>query len=103
MAVALSFITSLCLLGIQVLFENLVVIGFVGGLPVRIGVGILCFLLLVKVILFGLVIQTVFYFVCKSYHHENIDKSSLSDHLEYYFGEYVPLKEQDVQLGEFHI
>ncbi|KMZ57816.1 hypothetical protein ZOSMA_81G00330 [Zostera marina] len=28
--------------------------------------------------LMALVVQTVLYFICKSYHHENIDKSSLS-------------------------
>ncbi|KAA8538335.1 hypothetical protein F0562_027842 [Nyssa sinensis] len=69
-----------------------------------IGVGILCLLLLFKLFLFGLVIQTVLYFVCKSYHHENIDKSTLSDHLEVYLlGEYVPLKAKDVQLEQFDV
>ncbi|XP_021850769.1 uncharacterized protein [Spinacia oleracea] len=42
--------------------------------------------------LYALVVQTVFYFVCKSYHRENIDKSSLADHLDEYPEEYVPLK-----------
>ncbi|WVZ14091.1 hypothetical protein V8G54_011657 [Vigna mungo] len=53
--------------------------------------------------LFQLVIQTVLYFVCKSYHHQNIDKSSLSDHLEVYHGEYEPLKAKDVQMEEIHV
>ncbi|KAK4387356.1 hypothetical protein Sango_2342200 [Sesamum angolense] len=44
---------------------------------------------------------TVIYFVCKSYHHENIDKSALSDHLEVYVGDYVPLKGKDIQLKEY--
>ncbi|KAF3439395.1 hypothetical protein FNV43_RR17672 [Rhamnella rubrinervis] len=58
----------------------------------------------VQLFLFGLVIQTVLYFVCKSYHHENIDKSALSDHLEVYLlGEYVPLKSKDVQLEQVHV
>jgi hypothetical protein len=70
-------------------------------MEIRIGMGLLCLLLLFKVILFGLVIQTVLYFVCKSYHHENIDKSSLSDHLEVYLGEYIPLKSKDVQMEQF--
>lgn len=100
LAVAYFFLIGICYGAIEVIFENFVVIGVVGGLPVRIVVGIVCFLLLFKVILFELVIQTVIYFVCKSYHHENIDKSSLSDHLEVYLGDYVPLKSKDVQLGE---
>jgi len=49
--------------------------------------------------LIGLLTQSVFYFVCKSYHHESIDKSSLSDHLEVYLGDYVPLnKNSSIQL-----
>ncbi|KAI9166133.1 hypothetical protein LWI28_026772 [Acer negundo] len=36
-------------------------------------------------------VRTIIYFVCKSYHTENIDKSSLSDHLEEYLGDYVKL------------
>lgn len=69
----------------------------------RIGYGVLYSLLLFKLILFALVVQTVIYFVCKSYHHENIDKSALSDHLEVYLGDYVPLMAKDVQLNEYHV
>ncbi|KAK3032418.1 hypothetical protein RJ639_037145 [Escallonia herrerae] len=69
----------------------------------RIGFGILCLLLLFKFILFGLVIQTIIYFVCKSYHHENIDKSNLSEHLEGYLGEYEPLTTKDVQLEQYQV
>lgn len=68
------------------------------GMLYRVGVGFLCLLLLFTLMLFGLVIQTIIYFVCKSYHHENIDKSALSDHLEVYLGEYEPLKSKDVQM-----
>jgi len=60
-------------------------------------VGLLCF-----VNLMGLLTQSVFYFVCKSYHHESIDKSSLSDHLEVYLGDYVPLKSSNIQLEDLH-
>lgn len=60
--------------------------------------GILCFTLVV-LILFGLVSQSIIYFVCKSYHQETIDKPSLADHLEEYAGEYMPLIDKDVQLG----
>lgn len=61
--------------------------------------GILC-VALVVLILFGLVSQTIIYFVCKSYHHEVIDKPSLADHLEEFTGEYMPLLDRDVQLGK---
>lgn len=87
---------------IQVAFQRLVVHGWSLSMVNRVSYGIVCFLLLCKLILFGLVIQTVIYFVCKSYHHENIDKSALSDHLEVYLlGEYVPLKAKDVQLEQY--
>ncbi|KAL3741114.1 uncharacterized protein LOC104445812 [Eucalyptus grandis] len=47
---------------------------------------------LVIVNLVGLLVQSVFYYVCKSYHHQGIDKTALHDHLGGYLGEYVPLK-----------
>ncbi|XP_057489933.1 uncharacterized protein LOC130775941 [Actinidia eriantha] len=103
-AVVVFFKLNLSLLVIQVVFTSFVVNGEAFGWLVRVGFGILCFLLLFKLFLFGLVIQTVIYFVCKSYHHENIDKSSLSDHLEVYLlAEYVPLKAKDVQLEQFDV
>ncbi|KAH0683393.1 hypothetical protein KY290_021986 [Solanum tuberosum] len=73
------------------------------GMLYRVGVGLFCLLLLFTLMLFGLVIQTIIYFVCKSYHHENIDKSALSDHLEVYLGEYEPLKSQDVQMESYQV
>ncbi|XP_030936372.1 uncharacterized protein LOC115961541 [Quercus lobata] len=88
---------------IQGLFWKLVVHGVSLGIVSRVGYGVLCLLLLFILFLFGLVVQTVLYFVCKSYHHENIDKSALSDHLEVYLGEYVPLKAKDVQLEQYHV
>jgi hypothetical protein len=60
-------------------------------------VGLLCF-----VNLMWLLTQSVFYFVCKSYHHESIDKSSLSDHLEIYHGDYEPLKNSNIQLEDLY-
>ncbi|XVF37068.1 hypothetical protein REPUB_Repub19eG0113600 [Reevesia pubescens] len=88
---------------IQFAFQRLVVHGSTLGMANRVIYAIICFLLLSKLILFGLVIQTVIYFVCKSYHHENIDKSALSDHLEVYMGDYVPLTAKDVQLEQYHV
>jgi hypothetical protein len=66
------------------------------GIVNRVSCGIICFLLLVLLILFELVIQTVTYIVCKSYHHENIDKSTTLDHLDAGYNDYVPLKAKDV-------
>lgn len=60
-------------------FEKIVVGGFLVGV-------------LVIVNLVGLMVQSVFYYVCKSYHHQGIDKLALHDHLGGYLGEYVPLK-----------
>ncbi|XWS40456.1 hypothetical protein CRYUN_Cryun18bG0141900 [Craigia yunnanensis] len=40
----------------------------------------------------GLVGAGCIYYVCKSSHHQGIDKSALHDHLGGYLGEYVPLK-----------
>lgn len=46
--------------------------------------GILCLFVLLKLVLFRLVIQTVLYMECKSYHHKSIDKSDLSGHQQVY-------------------
>lgn len=101
LSIIVFFILNFSLWLVQVLFERQVVYGH--GILARVGYGILCFSLLSGVFLFGLMIQTVIYFVCKSYHHENIDKSALSDHLEVYLGEYVPLKSKDVQLEQYPV
>ncbi|ERN04069.1 hypothetical protein AMTRI_Chr11g156740 [Amborella trichopoda] len=88
-------------IGIQVLFGAIVLKG--GGWVWRLGFGVLMVGVLCLLILLGLVVQTVVYFVCKSYHHESIDKSCLSDHLEVYLGEYVPLKGSAVQLEQLYV
>ncbi|KAI4364999.1 hypothetical protein MLD38_021025 [Melastoma candidum] len=62
------------------------------GIFMRILVGGLLVGILVMVNLIGLLVQSVFYYVCKSYHHQSIDKLALNDHLGGYLGEYVPLK-----------
>lgn len=73
------------------------------GMVERVWFGILILVLLLVLLLFWLVVQTVIYFVCKSYHHEIIDKSLLSEHLDFYLGEYVPLKARDVQLESMYV
>ncbi|KAL5571883.1 hypothetical protein UlMin_021480 [Ulmus minor] len=88
---------------LQFAFQNLVVHGWSLEEMDRVGYAIIFLLVLLKLIIFGLVIQTIHYFVCKSYHHENIDKLALSDHLEVYLGDYVPLKAKDVQLQQFDV
>ncbi|RDY06648.1 hypothetical protein CR513_09329, partial [Mucuna pruriens] len=99
--VFLTLVVSLFL--IRVLFKATVVDGWSVGYADRIAYGVLCFFLLSCLFLFGLVLQTVLYFVCKSYHHENIDKSALADHLEVYRGEYVPLTAKDVQMEHYQV
>ncbi|XP_058099703.1 uncharacterized protein LOC131244056 [Magnolia sinica] len=95
--------SQIAVMSISILFQKLVVHGESLGLTARVGFGILFFMLLVKLILFSLVIQTVFYFVCKSYHNQSIDKSCLADHLEVYWGEYVPLNSKAVQLEPLYV
>ncbi|XP_057543339.1 uncharacterized protein LOC130821565 [Amaranthus tricolor] len=93
-AFAILLVINLFALPIMKLIEHLN--GF--RLGQKIGLGIVCLVLWALFSLFGLVVHTIFYLVCKSYHHENIDKSLLADHLEaVYLGEYVPLK-AEVQL-----
>ncbi|MED6150915.1 hypothetical protein PIB30_077270 [Stylosanthes scabra] len=88
---------------VQFLFKKFVVSGWRVSSLDRTAYGLLCFLLISHLFLFGLVIQTVLYFVCKSYHHQNIDKPALSDHLEVYLGEYEPLTAKDVQLEQYQV
>ena len=62
------------------------------GVFTRIVIGRFLVGVLVIVNLVGLLVQSVFYYMCKSYHHQGIDKIALHDHLGGYLGEYVPLK-----------
>ncbi|GAB4847759.1 hypothetical protein Ancab_026821 [Ancistrocladus abbreviatus] len=97
-SIALYLMLNLChgLIAIMFVMINRSELG-IGG---RIGVRILSLVLFSVVFLLGLVVRTMIYFVCKSFHHENIDKSSLADHLEVYRGEYVPIKAKDLQLEQ---
>ncbi|XP_008798698.1 uncharacterized protein LOC103713518 [Phoenix dactylifera] len=60
------------------------------GTKVLIGGALVAVLVVLNLV--GLLVQSVFYYVCKSHHHQQIDKSALYDHLGGYLGEYVPLK-----------
>ncbi|KAI6704806.1 hypothetical protein NL676_007768 [Syzygium grande] len=78
---------------INVIFSAVVVHGGDShGVFGRIVVGGFLVGVLVIVNLVGLLVQSVFYYVCKSFHHQGIDKTVLHDHLGGYLGEYVPLK-----------
>lgn len=103
LGILIFLVLNVIFIVIQILFKVEVVQGWRLGSMERTAFGIVCFSLLSVFFLFGLVIQTVLYFVCKSYHHENIDKSALSDHLEAFLGEYVPLKARDVQLEQYQV
>ncbi|XP_077253412.1 uncharacterized protein LOC143892575 [Tasmannia lanceolata] len=87
--------------GIEGVFGVVVVRGgeYGYGVWIRILVGGFLVGVLVVVNLVGLLVQSVFYYVCKSYHHQEIDKRALYDHLGGYLGEYVPLK-SSVQMEE---
>lgn len=59
----------------------------------RVFFGLVLLLLWTAVTLIGILVQTVVYFVCKSHHHESIDRYALSEHLDgYLMGEYMALK-----------
>lgn len=90
------------LAGVELAFGNRVVRGSNMGVGLRLGFGVVITMMLTLVVLVALVVQTVVYFVCKSYHHENIDKSTLANHLEVYLEEYTPLTDKDVQLQQIH-
>ncbi|KAI3736693.1 hypothetical protein L2E82_26660 [Cichorium intybus] len=88
----------------QIVFELFVVYGLGLGVWKRVGFAVLCLAVLLKLFLFGLVVQTILYLVCKSYHYENIDKSSLGDFLEGYLGDYAALNGDDnVQLQQSNV
>ncbi|XP_072971704.1 uncharacterized protein [Typha angustifolia] len=102
-AAAIFVKLNICFVGVEVGFRKLVSEGRGLGAGGRLGWALVMLVLLCAVVLFALVVQSVVYFVCKSYHHESIDKGNLADHLEVYLGEYVPLKSKDVQLEQFHV
>ncbi|KAL5782633.1 hypothetical protein ACOSP7_007662 [Xanthoceras sorbifolium] len=102
-AVAMFVIFNLYFVGIEIVFEKFVVLEWSPNLASSIMIAILCVVLLLLVILFELLVQTVIYFISKSYHHENIDKSCLSDYLEVYLGDYIPLnRAKEMDGAELH-
>ncbi|KAI8531435.1 hypothetical protein RHMOL_Rhmol11G0136900 [Rhododendron molle] len=103
-AMIIWFKLSFAVFGIRILFKSQVVHKGTFGVAGRFAFGFLCLLMLFSVLLFALVIETVIYFVCKSYHQEYINKLSLSDHIdEVYVGEYIPIMAKDDQLEIFDV
>ncbi|OWM76371.1 uncharacterized protein LOC116210950 [Punica granatum] len=84
---------GLCFGLVQFGFEFTVAVGVViKSVALRIVAGVIFWFVLALGTLIGLVALTVIYFVCKSYHHENLDMSIVTDHLQVYS------KARDVQL-----
>lgn len=103
---AVIFVTlSIVFAVVEVAFRAWVVRGAAHGIGggTRFLLGVLILAALCAVVMLALVAQTVVYLVCKSYHHESIDKANISDHLEVYLGDYVPLKASDVQMEQFQL
>ncbi|KAF8018983.1 hypothetical protein BT93_H3764 [Corymbia citriodora subsp. variegata] len=95
-SIAISLLLAIGSTAIHIVFRIFMASGYGSGF-LRFGVAALCFLFLLKLTLLGLVAQTVIYFVCKSHHDENINKSALL--LE----EYVPLQADDVSLEQVDV
>ncbi|CAO1946286.1 unnamed protein product [Urochloa humidicola] len=72
------------------------------GLPGRLLVGSVLVCVLVCVNLLGLLVQSVFYYACKAFHNQQIDRSALYEHLGGYLGEYVPLK-SNIQMENLEV
>ncbi|KQJ94793.1 uncharacterized protein LOC100828305 [Brachypodium distachyon] len=104
-ASAIFFTLNLVFIVVELAFRAWVVQGARHGIGAgaRLLLGLALLALLCAVVMVALVVQTVVYLVCKSYHHESIDKSNISDHLEVYLGDYVPLKASDVQMEHFEV
>lgn len=72
------------------------------ALPGRLLVGAVLLCVLVCVNLLGLLVQSVFYYACKAFHNQQIDRIALYEHLGGYLGEYVPLK-SNIQMENLEI
>ncbi|KAI6691864.1 hypothetical protein NL676_019574 [Syzygium grande] len=95
-SIAINLLLAIGSMASHTVFRISMASGYGSGF-LKSGVAVLCFLFLLQLSLFGLVAQTVIYFVCKSYHHENINKSALL------LAEYVPLQADDVKLEKVDV
>lgn len=98
---SISFMLHVLVWTIQLVFYNFVLHGIALGMWKRALVGFVCLVVLVTIYLYGLVLHTITYFVCKSYHNETIDKPTLSQHLREFQGRlYDP---NSVQLKQIYL
>ncbi|GJV60911.1 hypothetical protein Tco_1467011 [Tanacetum coccineum] len=101
----IAFVMYAILVGLIIVIELFVEYGdeiFDLGIVWRVMIAILCGLVLLVWFLLFIVIQTVLYLVCKSFHRETIDKLSLSTFLGTYMGEEVveyPKHGEEIQQG----
>ncbi|OWM76370.1 uncharacterized protein LOC116210948 [Punica granatum] len=106
MSAGLIFLVTVFYVGIMLVYQIFVVYALryalsYGAPGYMLVIGLPCWLLLTFVMLVDFVLQTVIYFVCKSYHNESIDKPALADHLEAYNAQYEAMKsEKDVQMEQ---
>ncbi|KAL2650373.1 hypothetical protein R1flu_018501 [Riccia fluitans] len=77
---------------VSVQFQSQVV-NSTGSLWGRISYAALLISLFSALWMMSVIVKSVLYFVCKAYHHESVDRYALSDHLDGYLGEYMPLKD----------
>lgn len=96
-ALAIFFKLNILIWGIHFVFSVFAVYAYPWGMGWRVLIGLACLAVLVPIFLYGLVLQTIIYFVCKSYHNETIDKPTLSKHLGEYERLYDP---NEVQLEQ---
>lgn len=94
------FVVNFYLVGSQYLFYKYVVNDWSMGRCWKVVLSACSSMLLCVIFVFWGVLQTVTYFVCKSYHNEDIDKSVLSDRLEVYVGNYVAVDANDISLEQ---
>lgn len=83
-------IYAACMVGMVGLFREL---GKTSRQWRRVCLGGLLLVAWTAVTFVAIVIQSIFYFVCKAYHQESIDRSALAEKLDGYLGEYVLLRE----------
>lgn len=111
MAILIFFNFNVTINTVESAFQKMVVHRWYLGMWDRVVYGIVFLMLLIILSLFERVIKTVFYFVCKSYQHEAMNMSVLSDdddddQLEVYLlgdQQQVFLKGKDVQHYQFYV
>ncbi|KAH7432979.1 hypothetical protein KP509_07G049100 [Ceratopteris richardii] len=98
-----------CLYAYFLVFMAAIITGFdlasmnLSSIGVRVLIAIVFALLMAFADQFGIIVFTILYFICKAYHHENIDLLALSEHLGVYAGEYVNLRAAIQMEGLQHV